>query len=405
MYDTSTASLAATFTDTFGTGSNTPTFAWTQVSGPSGATITSPTAQSTTVTGLAPGSYVFQVMASDSGTNVTSQVKVTVVYGKARAYVYGSIPHGSNCALCVLPNGLVYMANNSYGYAGGPACIQVYNPVANLIVATIIDSALVSNAGPLVYNPSDGLVYCFASQILQINPSSNLVVGRVNYPTGWQLGGTAVALPSGNIVVDVYNNGAFSTGLMVLYTSTLTCSSVTVSPGGGYFQGGVCYNSSNGLCYIWWGNGNYITSFNPSSLVAADIAITGGPTVTNARAITFYCPANNTIYTGSGSPQGLFSYNPTTGATGLISTGFAPVWGTFNSHTSLFYFATAWGPSSANGAIFNPITGTIITTPVAVPCYPGFFGVIYTPIAYNPTYNTLYGFDAANGLLIFRPLI
>lgn len=53
-------------------------YQWTQVSGPNTATITSPTSQSTTVTGLITGTYVFRVVSTDDNTGTaTSTVSIT----------------------------------------------------------------------------------------------------------------------------------------------------------------------------------------------------------------------------------------------------------------------------------------------------------------------------------------
>jgi ribosomal protein L14 len=73
---TSTATLSGSGTDVDGTIAS---YAWTKVSGPSGGTISNPTASSTLVTGLVQGVYVFSLMVTDNGgaTNSAS-VQITV---------------------------------------------------------------------------------------------------------------------------------------------------------------------------------------------------------------------------------------------------------------------------------------------------------------------------------------
>jgi hypothetical protein len=61
---TSTASLTGTASDPDGSIS---TYLWTKISGPAGGSITSPSTANTTVTGLAEGTYVFRLTATDNG--------------------------------------------------------------------------------------------------------------------------------------------------------------------------------------------------------------------------------------------------------------------------------------------------------------------------------------------------
>jgi K319L-like, PKD domain len=54
------------------------TYTWTQVSGPTTATITTATTEDTAVVGLAAGSYVFQLQASDGALSGSDTVQVIV---------------------------------------------------------------------------------------------------------------------------------------------------------------------------------------------------------------------------------------------------------------------------------------------------------------------------------------
>jgi len=73
---TNSATLTGSGTETNGTIVG---YQWTQVSGPSTATITSGAAAQTTVTGLVQGVYVFQLKVTDnSGVTATDQTQVTV---------------------------------------------------------------------------------------------------------------------------------------------------------------------------------------------------------------------------------------------------------------------------------------------------------------------------------------
>jgi hypothetical protein len=72
------------------------TYAWTKVSG-TGGTITSPTARSTTVTGLTTGTYRFLVTTTDTNNGTdTSSVAVTVTTGSTTYYVSSSMGSDAN---------------------------------------------------------------------------------------------------------------------------------------------------------------------------------------------------------------------------------------------------------------------------------------------------------------------
>lgn len=80
---TATTTLTGTATDADGTIAS---YQWVKVSGPSGGAITSPSAASTTVTGLSAGTYVFRLTATDSGgASANDTVTVTVLADVPRA--------------------------------------------------------------------------------------------------------------------------------------------------------------------------------------------------------------------------------------------------------------------------------------------------------------------------------
>ena len=79
---TTSTTLSGSGTDPDG---NPLTYSWTKVSGPS-ATISSPTAASTTVTGLSSGTYVFRLTVSDGQLSATDDVQVVVQSGTQTPY-------------------------------------------------------------------------------------------------------------------------------------------------------------------------------------------------------------------------------------------------------------------------------------------------------------------------------
>lgn len=76
---TSSVTLTGTASDPDGTISS---YSWTKVSGPAGNTITTPSAASTTITGLVQGSYVFRLTVTDNG-GASSSDDVTVTVNAA----------------------------------------------------------------------------------------------------------------------------------------------------------------------------------------------------------------------------------------------------------------------------------------------------------------------------------
>lgn len=74
---TTSTTLSGSISDT--TVSKTYTTTWTKISGPANGTITSPSARSTTVTGLIAGTYVFRMTVVDnSSTTITDDIQVTI---------------------------------------------------------------------------------------------------------------------------------------------------------------------------------------------------------------------------------------------------------------------------------------------------------------------------------------
>jgi hypothetical protein len=91
---TNSVTLSGTGADSDGTIS---AYSWTKVSGPVEGTITSPTATSTTVTGLAAGIYTFRLMVSDNkSAKGVDDVKVTVNYAAGTKVIQVNVFGGSN---------------------------------------------------------------------------------------------------------------------------------------------------------------------------------------------------------------------------------------------------------------------------------------------------------------------
>ncbi len=98
-------------------GGGTLTYAWSEQSGPATYTITSPTAVTTTLTGLVQGTYVFLLkVTNSSGNSATSTVTVTV---NAAASVTPVASAGSNITLTLPTNSTTLDGSGSSNPGGG----------------------------------------------------------------------------------------------------------------------------------------------------------------------------------------------------------------------------------------------------------------------------------------------
>jgi dienelactone hydrolase len=91
---TSSVTLSGSGTDSDG---SIVSYSWIKYSGPAEGTITSPTAKSTSVTGLVPGIYTFRLMVSDNkSAKAIDDIKVTVNYAPGTKVIQVNIYGGSN---------------------------------------------------------------------------------------------------------------------------------------------------------------------------------------------------------------------------------------------------------------------------------------------------------------------
>ncbi|MGN6194220.1 MAG: PKD domain-containing protein, partial [Ginsengibacter sp.] len=119
---------------------------WTKSSGPSGATITSPNSQSTSVTNLVQGTYVFQLKVTDNnGATATSTVQVTV-----NAQPQNAIPKASAGAdqTITLPTNTVNLTgsgSDSDGTITAYLWTKTIGPSGGNIVSPTLASTSISN--------------------------------------------------------------------------------------------------------------------------------------------------------------------------------------------------------------------------------------------------------------------
>jgi hypothetical protein len=188
-----------------GSASNSPNgtisrYAWAQVSGPSTATITSPTTAATQVTGLIAGTYVYQLTVYDNNAaTATSNVTVTV-----NAAVPGNKAPVANA-------GNNFTTTNNYAYLSGGAsydpdgsiAIWAWSQVSGPNTATILSG---NTMFPTVQNLVGG-TYIFQltvtdNQGATASAQVTLTVGANKPPVASAGGNFNVQLPQGTVTLD-----------------------------------------------------------------------------------------------------------------------------------------------------------------------------------------------------------
>jgi alpha-tubulin suppressor-like RCC1 family protein len=201
-----TNSITLTGTATGNNGATLSSTAWTETGGPNTAAITSPSALSTSVTGMIAGTYTFQLRAIGSGIDTSASVSVTV-----GAAVVTSNP---------VPT----------GYTAIPGTVQAENYTTMFGVQTEktadagggLDVGWIDQGDWMDYNMSVATAGTFnvgfrvattlSVGVLQLKNSAGTVLATVNIPfTGnWEVFQTVTAtvtLPAGNQSLQVYCSG------------------------------------------------------------------------------------------------------------------------------------------------------------------------------------------------------
>jgi chitodextrinase len=172
---------------------------WTELSGPdSSAVIAAPAAVSTTVTGLIPGVYIFQLtLNSDS----ISTVQVTV--NPPAPPVANA---GSNQSITRPLNHVMLNAKASGGFITSYSWAQLSGPASDTIISPTSDSTLVTGLVPGVY----------VFQLTLNGDSTATTQVTVNQPPLVANAGASqtIALPANQVTL----NGSASSGIVTAYT-------------------------------------------------------------------------------------------------------------------------------------------------------------------------------------------
>jgi Domain of unknown function (DUF4082)/Bacterial Ig-like domain/Bacterial Ig domain/Secretion system C-terminal sorting domain len=179
-------------------------YAWTQVSGPNTAVITSPTAISTTVTGLIQGSYVFTLTVNGG----VSQSQVTITVSPAPAPVANAGPNQN----ITLPTSTVTLnGSGSTGTITSYAWTQVSGPNT----ATITSPAAVSTTVTGLIQGSYVFKLTLNGGVSQAQVT--ITVSSVPPPTANAGANQSITLPASSVTL----NGSGSTGTITSYAWTL----------------------------------------------------------------------------------------------------------------------------------------------------------------------------------------
>jgi len=127
-------------------GGSIKSYNWTKSSGPSGETITSPNSQSTSVTNLVQGTYIFQLKVTDNnGATATSTVQITV-----NPSIENSLPKAAAGAdqTITLPINSVYLKGSGFDSDGTITAYlwsKTNGPSGGIITSSSSDSTGISN--------------------------------------------------------------------------------------------------------------------------------------------------------------------------------------------------------------------------------------------------------------------
>jgi pimeloyl-ACP methyl ester carboxylesterase len=129
-------------------------YSWTKVSGPTGGNIASPSAGSTSVTGLTTGTYVFRFSVTDNNNAITSDdVTVTVGSGTPPANKLPVSNAGSDVTITLPTNSVSLTGSGSDpdGYVAGYAWTKVSGPSSGTIASPAANNTSITQLAQGTY--------------------------------------------------------------------------------------------------------------------------------------------------------------------------------------------------------------------------------------------------------------
>ncbi len=394
---TNSATLTGSGAETNGT---IVSYAWTQISGPSTATITSAGAAQTTVTGLVQGVYIFQLKVTDnSGVTATDQTQVTV----NPAVVVPGTPSanaGSDQTI-TLPTNSVSLSGSgaeTNGTIVGYAWTQVSGPSTATITTSGQAQTTVTGLVQGIYRfrltvTDNSGVTATATMQVTVNPAP-VVVGPPSANAG---GDQTITLPTNSVTLN--GSGSESNGTIVSYAWVKTSGPAP----GTITSAGQAQTTVTGLV-----QGVYtfkLTVTDNSGVTATDVitvTVNPNPTPANQSPVANAGPNQTTTATsvsldGSASydPDGTiasYSWQQTSGGGGVTITGGNTAKPGISGLTTGTYtfMLTVTDNAGATGSSSVTITVTLNGSLTAVP---GNDTTVYFPNANAAVLNGTASYD------------
>lgn len=403
-----TATLSATYLDTYNNGLNTPVFLWFQISGPT-ATIDNPSNSTIHLSNLGLGDSVFEIIATDptSGDQSSAKVKISIVTGSSAYSSQAIFNPNANSMACDPSTGYIYVATSTQL---GSMEVQVYNPFLNTIIATIpivvtnFSNYLVS----IQYNPQDGYIYTLANFSTPVSGGNGYGFFKINTSTNTV---TSSFIKSDQIyVLDSWcftpNNKIAATaftGSLVNNYIQIDCATLTIT---GTYAVGITdyvglysvYSTKDNLVYsIFTKNDvpldSFFVSFNPSSHAVVTYALPNPLTRAGGKS-AIYSPLDDKIYftdgeeiTGGGS---LSTIDPTTKAIVALDTNNSNTYGLLLWEPTNGRIYTTRSNGFSNGILRNLIPGGSFGTDINLSHVGAYYTNPQASMCYSVLTNSLY---------------
>ena len=219
---------------------------WTQTSGPNTATIASPSALSTSVTGLVAGTYTFQLKAKDNNNDSTESVDTVHVLAIAPAVTMGAaqtivLPQDSTTLTATDgTNGGSAITSTLWTEVSGPNTATIVTPTAlttaikNMVAGTYSFKLTVTNSAGLTASASVGItvnpaptpvpptVSAGATQSITLPVSTVTLTGTAVANAGATISSTLWTQTSGPNTATIASPSALSTSVTGLVAGTYT---------------------------------------------------------------------------------------------------------------------------------------------------------------------------------------
>jgi hypothetical protein len=297
---TNRVTLAGSGSETNGTIAS---YSWTQVSGPSTATIASASSASATASGLVKGTYVFMLTVTDN-TGVTASDNVTVTVNPAPVTPGAPSANAGNDQTITLPTNHVSLTGSgseTNGTITGYSWTQVSGP----------STASISNASAASTTMSGLVQGAYVFKLTVTDNSGITAIDNVNVTVNPPVPGAPSANAGSNQTITLPTNSASLTGSGSETNGTITGYSWTQSSGPSTAVIGSVSSASTAVSNLVQGAYVFKLTVTDNSGVTATASVTvtvnaapvipGTPSANAGSNQTITLPTNSAKLTGSGS--------------------------------------------------------------------------------------------------------